>query len=169
MLNLPYDRVKMHFVTRLSLGKARLLMFLGAVSIGGVLALPSDALPHSYKLDDIAVGHIWAPSPEVGAEGLAVYGPILNQGRAEARLVGATTPIAGKVRFRKVAEGGTVWPDAIELRPGKPIALAAWREHLWLSDLRKPLAEGDSFDLTLNFGDAGSLQVKVVVEDANAH
>ncbi len=66
-------------------------------------------------------------------------------------------------------EGEVRWPAAVELRPGKPFALAAWREHIWLSGLKKPLKKGDSFDLILDFGNAGTLAVQVVVEEASGH
>lgn len=145
------------------------LVFLLAVCIGLLATISEHAGAHSYKLGDIAIGHIWAPPPGDGAEGLAVFGPILNQGSATVQLVGASAPIAGQVRFRKLSDGAATWVDVIELRPGKPLALAPWREHIWLSGLNRPLKEGDSFDLTLDFGDAGRLQVKVVVEKASGH
>jgi len=145
------------------------LTFLLAACIGSLTTVSEDAWAHSYKLGDIAVGHIWAPPPEDDAEGLAVFGPILNQGGATVRLVGASTPIAGQVRFRRLSDGAATWVDAIELRPGKPLALAAWREHIWLSELRKPLKNGDAFDLTLDFGSAGTLKIKVEVETAGGH
>ena len=51
-----------------------------------LLQTPSETLAHSYKLDDIAVGHVWASPPEEGAGGIAVYGPLLNRGGKSARL-----------------------------------------------------------------------------------
>jgi periplasmic copper chaperone A len=144
---------------------------LGVVMAIGVLATtPGSARAHSYKMGDIAVGHIWAKPPEKGADGVAVYAPLLNSGTAPVRLVGASSPIADKVRFRTVAKDGTVaWPGPIELQPGKPFALAAWRQHIWVSGLHKPLKDGDWFDLTLDFGDKGKLPVKVHVETTPGH
>jgi copper(I)-binding protein len=127
------------------------------------------ASAHSYKLGDIAIGHVWAPPPEKGATGVPVYGPILNRGETTVRLVGASTPMAEQVRFRTEKNGEVRWREAIKLSPGKPLALAPWREHIWLSGLKKPLKEGDSFDLILDFGGAGQLMVKIVVETATGH
>lgn len=131
--------------------------------------MPAAVTAHSYKLGNIAVGHIWAPLSESNATGVPVYGPILNRGSTTARLVGASTSITEQVRFRIKKDGEVWWPAAIKLRSGKPVALAAWREHIWLSGLNKPLKEGDSFDMTLDFGKAGSLTVMVVVEGASGH
>lgn len=124
---------------------------------------------HSYKLGEIAVGHIWAPPTAEGSAGTAVYGAILNQGERPVRLVGASTQAADKVRFRVEQDGRVRWPESIELLPGNPLSLAPWRQHIWLAGLRRPLKGGDAFDLMLDFGDAGSLTVEVVVEEAAGH
>lgn len=149
---------------------ATLTLALACAAFAMAMALaPATAAAHSYKLGDIAVGHVWAPPPEPGAKGLPVYGPILNRGDAMMRLVGVSTPAAEWVRLRRMKDGEATWPNAVDLRPGKPLALAAWREHIWLSGLKEPLKEGDSFDLTLDFGEAGQLTVKVVIEKASGH
>ncbi len=152
--------------------RASSIVAAGAALLVGMIAVaPSRAAAHSYKLGDVAVGHIWAKPPETGADGVAVYAPILNSGKTTVRLLGASTPIADKARLRKVdkKDGTVTWPEAIELYPGKPFALAAWREHLWVSGLHQPLKDGDWFDLTLDFGDKGKLPVKVRVETAPGH
>lgn len=143
--------------------------FMFAALIGISVWPPAAANAHSYKLGDIAVGHVWAPPPEKAATGIPIYGPILNRGDKTVQLISASTPIAEEVRFRADKEGEVRWPTAVELRPGKPFALAAWREHIWLSGLKKPLKNGDSFDLILDFGDAGTLTVQIVVEKASGH
>ncbi len=141
-----------------------------ALLVAMFAGMMSPAAAHSYKLGDIAVGHIWAKPPEKGADGVAVYAPILNSSKETVTLTGATTPIADEVRLRKVAKDGTVtWAKAIELKPNKPFALAAWREHLWVSGLHQPLKDGDWFDLTLDFADKGKLPVKVRVETTPGH
>lgn len=128
-------------------------------------AAPAGA--HSYRLGDIAVGHIWAPPTAPGATGGPVYAPLLNGGSTPARLADASTPAAREVRF--VTEGETGRVSDIDLPPGKPVSLAPWRVHLWLAGLERPLEEGDSFPLILDFGDAGTLDVTVVVETAAGH
>lgn len=135
-----------------------------AFAFAFALGFAPSALAHSYKFGDITVGHVWAPPPENGASGIAVYGPILNSGDTAIRLVGASTPIGEEVRFRISKNGTDSWPEFIELQPGKALALAPWREHIWISSLNRPLKDGNSFDLLLDFGDKGKHEVKVVVE-----
>src|SRR3546814_17966546 len=128
-----------------------------AAALGRALAAVALALPslgHSYKLADIAVGHVWSPPPESGTDGLPVYGPILTKGSAPVRLVGATSPIADAVRFRRSKEGAARWPAAIAFLPGRPFAPAARPAPLSLTCLMRPLSAGDSFPFTLDFGRA---------------
>lgn len=139
------------------------------IAAGAATWAANPANAHSYKLGDIAIGHIWAPSLEEGADGIPVYGPLLNRRQGTARVVGATTPVADDVRFRRNDDGDVSWVATLELPPGKPLAMAAWREHIWLSELQRPLAPGESFPLTLDFGAAGTQRIEVVVESAAGH
>ncbi len=145
-----------------------------AASVVIALAVSSVCAPaaaHSYRLGDIAIGHLWSPPPEENAQGLPVYGPIaiLNREAPLFRMVGAASTVAGKVRFRSAKNGREQWPDALALTPGRPLSLAPWGVHLWLSDLDRMPSAGESFDLTLDFGKAGTLTVKVVVETVTGH
>lgn len=154
-----------------------LLLVAGRISFAAVLAVviclaagtPRAANAHSYKLGDIAIGHIWAPPPEQGATAVPVYGPLLNRGAETVWLIGASTALAETVRFRTEKDGAVQWPTKVALPSGKPVGLAAWREHIWLSGLKQPLKDGDTFDLTLDFGAAGTLTVKVIVEKTGSH
>lgn len=139
-----------------------------ALAVLALILAPGVAAAHSYKLGDIAVGHIWAAPPK-STESIAVYGPILNQGDTASQLTGATTPVAEEVRIRVATEGSERWIDTVELEPGKPVALAPWRQHLWLTGLKRKLKEGDSFELTLEFGRAGTLAVQVEIEPEGGH
>jgi len=129
----------------------------------------SGASAHSYKLGQISIGHVWSPPPAEGDDGVPVYGAILNQGTAEAQLTGAETSIAEIVRFRVDADGVERWPTRITLSPGKPLGLAPWREHIWISGLKKPLRPGDTFQLKLEFGEKGKIDTMVIVEDEAGH
>lgn len=155
--------------TRPDLGRRRLAR-------GALLALLAAAgwpvglaRAHSYKLGDIAVGHLWAPPPAAGADGLPVYGPLLNRGETTVRLVGVSSPLAERVRFRRRQDDKTAWPEALELMPMRPLALAAWREHIWVEGLKRSLGEGERLPLLLDFGPAGQLEADAVIEGAAGH
>jgi copper(I)-binding protein len=122
------------------------------------------ALAHSYKQGDIAIGHAWAPPTE--SDVAAAYLPLLNRGEAPDSLVGASTPIARKVRIRVEKDGKVHWPETVPLAPGMPITLAAWRQHLWLVGLTHPLKEGERFGMSLEFEKAGRVEIEVFVESS---
>ena len=134
-----------------------------------LLGYSGPASAHSYKLGDIAIGHFWAPPPQEDATGVPVYGPVLNRGKVAVRLLGATSSVSALARLRIASDGEVRWPRSMTFAPGKPLALAPWREHIWLSGLKRSLKAGDAFDLTLDFGSAGQLKIKVVVEQAVGH
>ncbi len=141
----------------------------GALAVAAAIVAGATAADaHSYTLGDIAIGHVWAP-PSDGTKSIAVYGPIFNQGSETVTLEAVSSPVAGVGKFRKDDDGNVSWPEAIDFPPGKPIALAPWREHVWLTDLDRPLKAGDSFDLDLDFGTAGHITVEVEVEKKPGH
>lgn len=134
-----------------------------------VLLAGSQALAHSYKLGDLSIGHIWAPPAAGDAEGLPVYGPFLNSGSESITLVGASTPLVETVTFRSDEEEARELTGGIEITPGKPYAMAPWRPHLWVVGLKEPLKEGDSLELTLDFGEFGKKTVEVEIEQDGSH
>ena len=145
------------------------LLFVAALLTFAIGHLPDGANAHSYNLHGIMVGHVWAPPPADGEDGIAVYGPILNTGHDAIQLVGASSPIADQTRFRISKDGAVSWPDSIQLPPNKPFGMAEWRVHIWLSGLKKSVKEGDQFEVVLDFGNAGKLPVEVVVEKSAHH
>ncbi|MFD1381356.1 copper chaperone PCu(A)C [Fodinicurvata halophila] len=69
------------------------MSLLSAMALAGLIAgVAPSVLAHSYKLGDLSIGHIWAPPPVEGADGLPVYGPFLNNGNESITLVGASSP-----------------------------------------------------------------------------
>lgn len=143
-----------------------LLAALAAFAVGH---LPGAAEAHSYKMHNIMVGHVWAPPPKDGEDGIAVYGPLFNSGKKDVHLVGATCPIATKVRFRISKDGDVSWPKEIDLKPMKPVGMAAWREHIWLSGLKKEVHNGDHIKVVLDFGSEGKMPIEVLVEKKPGH
>jgi copper(I)-binding protein len=102
-------------------------------------------------------------------QGQMAGGGFLRLQSAQAdRLVGGSTPAAGRVELHTMKMEGDVMRmrqlDAIELPAGKPVALEPGGLHLMLMDLKAPLKAGDSFPLTLEFEKAGKVKVDVKVQ-----
>lgn len=147
-----------------------LVSLLSAMSLAGLLAVAAPSvLAHSYKLGELSIGHIWAPPPSEGAKGLPVYGPFLNNGEESMTLEGASSPLAERVTFRSDEEEAEELTGGLEIAPGKPYAMAPWRPHLWVVGLKESLEEGDSLELTLDFGEAGQKTIEVEIEEGGSH
>ncbi len=56
------------------------------------------------------------------------------------------------------------WGKGLELKPGEPLSLASWGDHIAVVGIAHPVKEGDSFPLTLTFAAAGPVTVEVQVQ-----
>ena len=85
-----------------------------------------------------------------------------------ARLVGISTPVAGRAELHEMAmENNTMrmrQVDAIELPAGKPVNLASGGYHVMFFDLKRQLKEGETVPVTLVVQDAAKKRTSVTVE-----
>ena len=93
-----------------------------------------------------------------------------------ARLVGASSPVAGVVEVHEMKREGDVMRmraiDGLELPAGRAVKLEPGGYHVMLIGLEKPLAPGASVPITLTFegrdGKRQQVQVKAEVRPLNA-
>lgn len=132
------------------------------------IVLPAAASAHSYKLEGIGVGHIWA-SPAAEGQIVSVYAPIFNTTDMPVTLTRIEGPGAERLGICKTDDNGTVhWQETATIGPGKVLAMAKWREHICIEGMGGA-EEGHAFPLTLTFGDRGSVETEVHVEAAVSH
>lgn len=127
-----------------------------------LLLTPFGAAPvraHSYTLGKIEIGHPWAePS---SSDVAAVFMALANMGDKPDRLTGAATPIANAVLFQ---DYGNRPVDAFDLPVKQPVALRPGGRRIVLQGVKRRLAVGDDFPITLRFAAAGETTVMVLVE-----
>lgn len=120
--------------------------------------------------DDVQISNAWARATPGGAQTAAAY--VTLESPSGDRLTGASTPVAQKAEIHEMTMDGNVMkmrPVAgVDLPAGKPVALKPGGYHLMLSGLAKPLKEGDTFPMTLDFAKAGERQVQVSVAKIGA-
>ena len=116
---------------------------------------------------ELTVTGAWARSTAPGAGMGAIYLTIDNGSARSDRLLKLRTPVAAKaevhrtevldgiVRMREVGVLHVAAGERIEFKPGG--------HHVMLTGLRKPLVEGQVFDLELAFEVSGPRKVRVVV------
>lgn len=132
---------------------------------------PEHAHHEAMTAHGVAPGDPWArPASGTAAGGInsAVYFVLDNPGDAPLRLVAAETDVAARVELHETtidADGVMRMREvqAIEVPPGGSVALEPGGLHVMLLDLRRDLAEGDTFPLTLRFDDGGTRMLEVTV------
>ena len=139
------------------------------LAAAGAFVLAAPARAHEFRAGPIHIDHPYSRQvPNVRTPGI-VYMTISNKGEKPERLLGASSPIAGRIELHANLRDG----DIMRMRPVEAIDLPAAgvlrlqpnaRWHLMLLDLRKPLAVGDTFPLTLTFREAGDVRVEVEVQ-----
>lgn len=136
-----------------------------AVILAAAAALvPLAALAH----DGMAVEDAYARSanPKAGAAFMVLD----NHREVACRLVGASSDAAEKVELHTHTEVDGVMQmgpieGGIEIAPGAQHALARGGDHVMLMGLKQPLENGQAVALTLDFGDCGTMEVEVPVDN----
>jgi periplasmic copper chaperone A len=118
----------------------------------------------------IRVDKPWARA-SAGTTG-AVYLTVRNEGDMPDKLVGASTPAAGKAELHTMIMDGNVMrmrgAGAIDVVPHGTVELKPGGLHLMLMELKAPLKQGETFPLTLKFDKAGDVLVNVGVTSIGA-
>jgi periplasmic copper chaperone A len=127
---------------------------------------------HAQSDAKIAVGDAWSRATPAGSKTAVVYMTLANSGAAADRLLGATTPVGDKVEFHSNANDNGVMRmremPAIDIAPGAKVVLKPGGMHAMIEGLNQPLAEGQSFRLTLEFAKVGKIEISVRIEKVGA-
>lgn len=115
----------------------------------------------------IAVTAAWARATPPSATVGAAYFTITNGNAAADALLSIASPLAARVELhRTVMEDGMARmrpAGAIEIPAGASIKAEPGDLHVMLMDLTQPLAEGSVLPLTLNFREAGAIELQLPI------
>ena len=138
-----------------------------AVALLAAAATP--LLAQSVTAGKLVIDHPWsrqtAPGQKVGGSFLS----ITNKGRSDDRLISATSPVAGEVQLHTMSMDGGVMrmrevKDGIAIPAGKTVALKPGGYHLMFMQLKRSLALGESFPVTLRFQRQGAVKLSFKVK-----
>ncbi len=123
-----------------------------------------NARADDVKAGDLVISQPWSRATPAGAKVASGYLTIANKGTTPDRLLGGSTDAAAKVDVHEMASNGGVMTmraldDGLALAPGATVTLAPGGYHLMLTDIKKPLKQGDSLAVTLKFEKAGDVAV----------
>jgi hypothetical protein len=133
----------------------------------------SPAFAHDYTIGSLKIGHPWARATPKGATVGGGYMTITNTGTVPERLTGGTTDIAKTFEVHEMKmEGGVMKmrpvSAGIEIKPGQTVTLDPDGYHIMLVGLKEQLKQGSRFKATLDFANAGKVDVDFVVEGIGA-
>lgn len=107
-------------------------------------------------------------TPQAGA----IYFMIHNHTDTEDAIISVSTDVADKAELHSQAEDANgvmqmrALPDGLPLPPGEMVELSRGGNHIMLMGLKKSLADGEAFNVTLRFASAAPVEVKVTVDNA---
>lgn len=140
-------------------------MFLKSALTAALLCAALPAFAEGIKISD-AYARVSGPSAKSGAAFMIIE----NAAAADDRLIAATSEVAAKVELHTHTEDAAGVMQMVHVPEGFVIpaqgqhALARGGDHVMLMGLTGPLAQGDSFKLTLTFQNAGSITLDVPVD-----
>jgi periplasmic copper chaperone A len=128
----------------------------------GLLTLTARA--DDIKARDLVISQPWSRATPAGAQVASGYLTIANKGTTPDRLLGGSSDAAAKVDIHEMSSDGGVMTmrlidSGLALAPGATVTLAPGGYHLMLTDIKKPLKQGDGVPITLKFEKAGDVTV----------
>jgi len=121
----------------------------------------------------LSIGTVWARATPPGITTASVYFDIANDGGTADVLVGAETPAAGSVMVHRTDVTDNIATMAevsagVRVPANGTASLSPGGNHLMLSDLPAPLAEGSTFPITLRFSSGATIAATITVLGAAA-
>lgn len=138
--------------------------------LAAILALVANAASaHEYKAGSLEIKHPWARATPKGAAVAGGYMTIINKGTAPDRLIGFSSPAAGKFEIHEMTmENGVMkmrpLPKGVEIKPGATVELKPGSYHLMFVGLKQPFEKGQRVKGTLEFEMAGKVEIEYAVE-----
>jgi len=136
-----------------------------AIVFSILVGLPSASLAGS---EDVVIEDAWARASIGTNRPGAAYMTLRNTGTDPVTLVGLETPLAMMPDIHETTtdanEVSSMAPAGeITISPGESVSLEPGGLHAMLMRLQMKMVEGETFPLTLNFADGGSLTVDVPI------
>ena len=120
----------------------------------------------------VSVEQPWSRATPPGAKIGVGFMRLKNAGSAAARVIGASSPVAGRVEMHVTTRDGDVMKmrqvESFDVPAGGAFELKPGGAHLMLMDLRRPLQQGERVPLTLKLESGGVLEVELPVEALGA-
>jgi len=141
------------------------------LALAAIYAGPASA--QQVKIGDLVLDHAWARATPGGAKVGGGYLTIENKGTIPDKLIGGSSPVAGKVEVHEMAMNNGVMTmrpvkDGLSIPPGQSVTLAPGGYHIMMTELKGPLKKGGKVPVTLAFEKAGEVKVTFDIQGIGA-
>lgn len=134
------------------------------LAAAAAVLLPLGALAQST----VTVSGVWVRETVPGRNVTAAYATVENPGAADLQIVGASAEVAGRVEMHTMTREG----DMMRMSPVKAITVPAKGKvelkpgglHIMLFDLKRPLKEGETVELTLTTDKGATVKAQAPVK-----
>ena len=143
--------------------------FLIASLVAASAIASATASATDYKVGPLEIEQPWSRALPKGATVAAGYLKVKNTGTEPDRLVGGSTPVAGKFEIHEMTMDKGVMrmrplTAGIEIKPGETVELKPSGTHIMMMDVKQPIVRGKPFKGSLTFENAGAVDVDFEVE-----
>jgi copper(I)-binding protein len=146
-----------------------------AVLAAAILAVlhARDAAAADFSVGGMQIGNPWTRATPKGADVAGAYMRLSNKGAAADRLIGGSSPVAGRFEVHHMTvEDGVMKmrpvDGGLEVKPGETVELKPGSFHIMLMGLKQPLEKGQKVKGTLVFEKAGTVEIEYAVEALGA-
>src|ERR1700730_15091563 len=117
---------------------------------------------------DIAIRQAWSRATPKGAQVAAGYLTIENRSNGADRLLSASTPAAGKVEIHEMLDAGGIMKmrpvtEGLTIPPSGHLVLTPGGSHMMFLELKSPFSEGEQIPGSLDFENAGQINISLEV------
>lgn len=136
-----------------------------AVAAVALLLATGYASAEDKTVGSLTLSDSWARAAKTQTS--AAYVVIHNKGTTQDRLIGASSPAAERVELHTTEMQGDIARmkklDAVEVPPAQKAEFKPGGLHIMLIGVKRPLEEGQSIKITLQFEKAGNVELDVAV------
>ncbi|TXH92571.1 MAG: copper chaperone PCu(A)C [Pseudomonas sp.] len=130
--------------------------------------LGNSAFADDYSVGNLHIGQPWSRALPPNVPTGAAYFTVHNGGNEDDRLIGASTPRAGRAELHTHVHLGDVMKmqkiDSVAIPASAEVRFEPGGNHVMLFNLTRPLVAGEHFPLTLEFEKAGQVELSVTIK-----
>jgi periplasmic copper chaperone A len=117
---------------------------------------------------DIVIREAWSRATPKGAQVAAAYLAIESRSNSADRLLSASTPAAGKVEIHEMLDADGIMKmrpvtEGLTIPPGGRLVLTPGGSHMMFMELKSPFLEGEQIPVSLDFENAGRINISLKV------